>query len=140
MLTHRSPTAVFQLLSGALSVAAAQSVFINRLLAAAAELVPDVSRAMIISTGATDLERVFTSEQLPAIRESYLTGLRAAWAMAIACAGVALLSGLTLGFKRIEQPPAQKGGATAAEASTTEEEATQTQTKPETEVSKEAEP
>ncbi|RYP47059.1 hypothetical protein DL768_006854 [Monosporascus sp. mg162] len=105
LATSMSTVLFFQLLSGALSVAAAQSVFINRLLAIASERLPDVSRMTIISTGATDLERVFTDDQLPAIRESYLDGLRAAWAMAVAFAGVALLTGLTLGFKRIEKPP-----------------------------------
>ena len=64
----------------------------------------------IISTGATDLGRVFVGDQLLSIRESYLDGLRAAWAMAIAFAGLALLTGLTLGFKRIEKSP-QRGNA-----------------------------
>lgn len=99
---------VFQLLSGAMSVAAAQSVFINRLLETASARLPDVDRASIVATGATDLERVFPGDQLVAMRESYLDGLHAAWAMAIAFAGAALLTGLTLGFKRI-QTPAQEG-------------------------------
>jgi hypothetical protein len=63
----------------------------------------------IISTGATDLGRIFIGDELLAIRESYLDGLRASWAMAVAFAGVALLTGLTLGFKRIEKPP--QGGS-----------------------------
>lgn len=62
----------------------------------------------IITTGATDLGRTFTRDQLPAIRESYLDGLQAAWAMAIAFAGLALVTGLMLGFKRIEKPPQNK--------------------------------
>ncbi|KAI0423553.1 putative gliotoxin efflux pump [Xylaria sp. FL1042] len=94
----------FQLLSGALSIAAAQSIFINRLLASAALRLPDVSRNLIISTGATDLQRVFIGEQLSVIRECYMDGLRGSWASAIAFAGLALLTGLTLGFKSIEKP------------------------------------
>lgn len=47
---------------------------------------------------------MFPHEQLVAVRESYLDGLHAAWALAIAFAGVAILTGLTLGFKRIEKP------------------------------------
>lgn len=74
----------------------------------------------IISTGATDLERVFPDNQLPAIRESYLDGLHAAWAMAIGFAGVALLTGLTLGFRRIEKPE-QKDEATTSVENKTEE-------------------
>ncbi|KAI0401756.1 putative gliotoxin efflux pump [Xylaria palmicola] len=93
----------FQLLSGALSVAASQSVFINRLLIAASQRLPEVSRKTIITTGATDLQRVFTPEQLPLIQESYLIGLRDAWALAIAFAGAALLTALLYGFKKIEK-------------------------------------
>ncbi|KAH6657926.1 MFS multidrug transporter-like protein [Truncatella angustata] len=102
--TSMSTVLFFQLLSGAMSVAAAQSLFINRLLATAATRLPDVDRAVIIATGATDLQRVFQGDQLTAIRESYLDGLRAAWAMAIAFGLAALLTGLTLGFKRIQKP------------------------------------
>ncbi|KAI1660476.1 putative MFS transporter [Daldinia decipiens] len=104
LATSMSTLLFFQLLSGAMSVAAAQSLFINRLLSAASIHVPDADRATIIATGATDLQRVFPGDQLIGIRESYLDGLHAAWAMAIAFAGAALLTGLTLGFKRIEKP------------------------------------
>lgn len=69
----------------------------------------------IISTGATDLERVFPEDQLLAIRKSYLDGLHAAWAMAIAFAGVAVLAGLTLGFERIEKPKRNGNPATDPE-------------------------
>ena len=75
----------------------------------------------IISTGATDLGRIFNGDQLSAIRESYLDGLRAAWAMAIAFAGVALLTGLTLGFRRIEKS-LQNGDAVTDVQKTTGEE------------------
>lgn len=94
-----------------MSVAAAQSVFINRLLATASDRLPDVDRATIIATGATDLQRVFPGDQLVEIRESYLDGLHAAWAMAIAFGCAALVAGLTAGFKRIEKP-AQGGEST----------------------------
>lgn len=87
-----------------MSVAAAQSIFINRLLSTVSVRLPDIDRATIIATGATDLQRVFPPDQLLAIRESYLDGLHGAWAMAIAFAGAALLTGLTLGFKAIKKP------------------------------------
>lgn len=95
-------------------------MLLNRLLATASERLPDVSRKIIISTGATDLERAFAGDQLLAIRESYLDGLRAAWAMAIAFAGIALLTGLTLGFNKIKQPP--QGGDPTTDVDTKVEE------------------
>ncbi|PSR83630.1 major facilitator superfamily domain-containing protein [Coniella lustricola] len=104
LATSMSTVLFFQLLSGALSVAATQSVLLNRLLASAAKRLPNISRETIISTGATDLGRVFTGDELLVIRECYLDGLRAAWAVAIAFAGLALLTGLSLGFKTIEKP------------------------------------
>jgi len=90
-----------------MSVAAAQSVFINRLLVTVAKRLPDLDRIKIIATGATDLQLVFSSEELPVIRASYLDGLHGAWAMAIAFACVALLTGLTLGFKSAKKPDGQ---------------------------------
>ncbi|KAI1468198.1 putative MFS transporter [Daldinia caldariorum] len=115
LATSMSTLLFFQLLSGAMSVAAAQSLFINRLLAAAAVRVPDADRATIIATGATDLQRVFPEGQLLGIRESYLDGLHAAWVMAIAFAGLALLTGLTLGFKRIGKPQGEAPSKVAEE-------------------------
>ena len=102
-----------------MSVAAAQSLFINRLLSTVSVRLPDINRTTIIATGATDLQRVFPPDQLLAIRESYLDGLHAAWAMAIAFAGAALLTGLMLGFKAIkkprEMPTEQVGGSSKEE-------------------------
>ncbi|KAK8092864.1 MFS general substrate transporter [Apiospora kogelbergensis] len=103
LLKASSPPTVFQLLSGALSVAAAQSAFINRLLLCASVRLPDIDRAIIITTGATDLQRVFSGNQLTVIRECYLDGLRTAWAMAVVFGGLGLLVGLALGFGRVKK-------------------------------------
>ncbi|KAJ4288094.1 hypothetical protein N0V90_012111 [Kalmusia sp. IMI 367209] len=110
LATSMSTLLFFQLLSGAMSVAAAQSVFINRLLSTVSTRLPDLDRVTIIATGATDLQRVFSPEQLPAIRASYLDGLHGAWAMAIAFSLAALLTGLTLGFKSIKKPEDKPAG------------------------------
>ncbi|KAF2686350.1 putative efflux pump antibiotic resistance protein [Lentithecium fluviatile CBS 122367] len=121
LATSMSTVLFFQLLSGAMSVAAAQSVFINRLLSTVSVRLPNIDRATIITTGATDLQRVFPPDQLSAIRDSYLDGLHASWAMAIAFAAAALLTGLTLGFKTIKKPQDKRkeinGSAEETEAS-----------------------
>ena len=46
---------------------------------------------MVIGTGATELRKVFTLEQLPAVIRSYMDGLKDAYILAIALSGVAVL-------------------------------------------------
>ena len=84
--------AVFQLLSGAFSVSAAQSIFTNRLIAALPSHAPGASPAQVIAVGATNLRTVFKEKLvLMGILESYMKGLKASWAMGIGLAGVAVL-------------------------------------------------
>ena len=96
----KSPT-VFQLVSGALSLSIAQSLFANRLLSSLPHFAPNVDPKLVLITGATELRKAFTREDLPGILLSYLTGLKAAWAMAIAAAGLTVLASFLPEFKSI---------------------------------------
>lgn len=53
-------------------------------------LVPGVSPALVIATGATELRAVFSAEQLPGIVLAYMDGLKLTFALAVALAGVTL--------------------------------------------------
>jgi hypothetical protein len=48
---------------------------------------PDVSPALVVATGATDLRKVFTAAQLPGILQAYMDGLKVAFILAIALGG-----------------------------------------------------
>ena len=82
--------AVFQTIGGAIWVSAGQSAYTNRLLQEVPVLVPDVSPALVVATGATQLRTVFSAEQLPGIVLAYMDGLKLAFILAIASAGVTL--------------------------------------------------
>ena len=88
-------------MGGAIFVAAAQSLFSNRLISSLYKNVPEIDPATIISTGATELKSNFGGSQLSGILQSYMTGLRAVWILGVAIAGTAVLISLTPGWKNI---------------------------------------
>lgn len=81
----------FQTLSGAVFVSVAQSLFANRLLSDVPKYVPGVDPHLVVVTGATELRKVFTPEQMPGVIRSFMDGLKDAYALSIALAGVAVL-------------------------------------------------
>ncbi|KAL9063993.1 MAG: hypothetical protein Q9161_009151 [Pseudevernia consocians] len=83
-------TLFFQTIGGAFFVSAGQSVYTNRLLARVPVLVPGVSTALVLATGATELRVVFSAKELPGILLAYMDGLKLTFALVVALAGVTL--------------------------------------------------
>nr|WNN28541.1 putative major facilitator type transporter [Phoma sp.] len=81
----------FQTATGAIFIAVAQSLFTNRIIDETRSNLPEVDTATLVKTGATELRRVFSGQQLQAILQIYLSGLRAGYYLAISCGAVALL-------------------------------------------------
>lgn len=102
----------FQLASGAFAVSAAQSIFNNRLISKLPELAPGVNAAQVFLAGSTGITENFSKAQAPGILLSYMAGLKAAWAMGIALAGVTLLVSFLPEWKSIKGSGAG-GGAVA---------------------------
>ncbi|KAF1937163.1 MFS multidrug transporter [Clathrospora elynae] len=88
----------FHSATGAVFIAVAQSLFTNRMIEKGKEILPQVDTAKFISTGATELRKVFPGKQLHAVLWIYLEGLRAGYYLAIACGAVALLLALAVMF------------------------------------------
>lgn len=101
----------FQLVSGALSVSVAQSLFSNRLIASLPLYAPGIDIKLVLTTGATDLRNTFAPDEVHGILLSYLAGLRAAWAMGIGLAGMALLVSFFPEFKSIKGKVGKGTGA-----------------------------
>jgi MFS transporter, DHA2 family, glioxin efflux transporter len=80
----------FQTLTGAVWISVAQALFSNKLLQVVAANVPQVSPAQVVVTGATELRHVF-KDHLPGVLRSYMAGLKDAFTLAIALAGVAAI-------------------------------------------------
>jgi hypothetical protein len=80
----------FQTLTGAVWISVAQALFSNKLLQVVAATVPGVSPEKVVLTGATELRKVF-KDHLPGVLRSYMAGLKDAFTLAIALAGVACI-------------------------------------------------
>ncbi len=76
---------------------------------AAATTVPSVIPAALIGTGATDIRRAFSADQVPGILLAYLAGLRVVWAITTSPAGISVVFTAFASWKRIH-------GASAAGA------------------------
>jgi hypothetical protein len=86
---------------GAFTVASAQAAFINRALHALKTTAPDVDASKLITTGASELRKVFTAEELPGVIEAYMRGLKAAFAVSIAFCGLAFIATLFVPWERL---------------------------------------
>ena len=78
----------FQSIAGAYFISASQSIFQNGLVNAVAKNVPGLNPQLVVAAGATNIRNYFAEEQIGGIVESYLSGLKHAWAFSIALAGV----------------------------------------------------
>lgn len=79
------------MLGGAFGLAAAQSAFANRIISTLPTSAPGIDPFIVTGTGATELRKVFTPEQLTGILVAYMQGIKAAFAVAIGMVGVAVL-------------------------------------------------
>lgn len=87
-----------QTIGGALLVGAAGAAYTNTLLRKLPITAPTVDPQVVVNIGATQIREVFTPEQMPGIIQAEMDGVHVAFALAIACAGIAALA--TLGAQR----------------------------------------
>lgn len=92
---------VWQTVGGAFSTSAGQAAFVNRLLATLPRTAPGVDPGLVLLTGASELQNVFTPDVLPGILEAYMVGLKGAFAVAVSFSGVAFLCSLAIPMKRL---------------------------------------
>ncbi|KAF2759312.1 MFS general substrate transporter [Pseudovirgaria hyperparasitica] len=79
----------FQTLAGAAFIQTAQALFQNELITSLPANVPGIDPLRVVSTGATELRNVFPPNEIVGIVASYLQGLKDAYILAVALAGVA---------------------------------------------------
>lgn len=102
-----------QTVGGAFMVAAAQAALVNVLVKAPSHSAPGIHPVTVVNTGAMDLRRVFSADQVPGILVAYMRGLKISFAIGLAFSGVAFII-ITL-FQKWNRlnPAAIAGGARA---------------------------
>ncbi|KAL2834781.1 MFS general substrate transporter [Aspergillus pseudoustus] len=100
----------FQTVGGAVFVAAAQAAFVNQLILKLAATAPNIDSALVVATGASELRDVFSAQQMTAILPAYMTGLKVAYAISIAAAGIAFCLSPFNNFKKIDAHAGGKEG------------------------------
>ncbi|CAM1511004.1 Fc.00g085170.m01.CDS01 [Cosmosporella sp. VM-42] len=101
----------FQGLGGAFLVSGGQAAFINQMLKDVLAKAPEVSKAALILTGATEIRNTFPIEQQTAVIAGYMQGLKVVFAMAIAATGLATVIGLGTRWKKLKPEQIQGGMA-----------------------------
>lgn len=97
-----------QPLAGAYFVAAAQSVFSNRILESLAQIAPNIDPSKVLSTGAADLAKSLSPEELAPVIQSYMVGIKAVFAFSLAGAALATVSSLLVPFVKMQSFEDQK--------------------------------
>jgi len=101
----------FQTIGGAIWISAGQAAFANKMLKVLVNDAPGVNPALVLATGATELRKVFTAEQLPGILNAYMAGLRLPIAIALACACVTVFVAFAPRWESIKGKVAVGGAA-----------------------------
>lgn len=73
-------------MNGCFLITAGQAIFSNVLLEALPRHAPDVNPALVLGTGAGDIHNVFHGVDLIGVLDSYMVGLKAAFALGLAAA------------------------------------------------------
>ena len=81
----------FQTVGGAFMVSAAQAALVNVLVKVLPHSAPGVDPATVVFTGATELRKVFSADQVPGILVAYMRGLKISFAIGLASTGVAFI-------------------------------------------------
>ncbi|KAF7168378.1 hypothetical protein CNMCM5623_001461 [Aspergillus felis] len=127
---HIAPTTGVMLMcnsiSGAYFVTAAQSIFANYMLKELASNAPNIDPVQVLTTGGSEISRVFQGADLAAVHEAYMEGIKDVFAFSLAGAAFTVVLSLVIPFKKLPDPavaPAkteqkdEKNGATEFAAS-----------------------
>ncbi|KAL4895642.1 major facilitator superfamily domain-containing protein [Aspergillus ambiguus] len=107
-----------QTLSGAYFVAFAQSLFANRMLQTIFSRAAHLDPALVLGTGASELQDVFSGDDLSEVIAAYMVGIKDVFAFSLACSAFAVLLSLIIPLKRLpdhaQEEPATEEAAEKA--------------------------
>lgn len=100
---------VFQSIAGSYFLTASQSIFANRLLQTLASNSPSINAALVLSTGASDIQRVFSGDELASILDAYMVGMKDVFAFVIAGSAFMVVLALVVPFKKMPSDEESEG-------------------------------
>ncbi|RAQ41712.1 MFS transporter [Aspergillus flavus] len=101
-----------QTLSGAYFVAIAQSIFANRMLQTVLTSASHLDPALVLGTGASELQKAFSGDDLTAVIAAYMVGIKDVFAFSLACAAFSVLLTLIIPLQKLPdhgKKPATEG-------------------------------
>jgi hypothetical protein len=108
---------VCQSVGGAYFLAAAQSLFANRMLQTLKTASPNIDAILVINTGASEIRDRFEGEDLEAVTNAYMIGIKAVFIFAIAGSALAVLLALLIPFRKLPAHEDRTAGTTESPAS-----------------------
>jgi len=91
-----------QTLGGALFISVAQNVFTNRLLANLQKVVPDLSPALVLATGATSLKDAIPSQFLAGVQTAYNASIMSTFYVAVALSVLSVVGAVLMEWKSVK--------------------------------------
>ncbi|KAA8577328.1 hypothetical protein EYC84_007294 [Monilinia fructicola] len=100
-----------QTLGGALFVSIGQNVFTNKLSQNLAHYVPDLNPAVVLSTGATSIQKTIAPEFLAGVTISYNNALTQSFLVAAVMAALTIIGSLAIEWKSVKGKKIEMGAA-----------------------------
>lgn len=88
-------------ISGAYFVTAAQSVFANQLLKTLSATAPQINPMTVLATGASEIQHVFEGQELIAVLDAYMVGIKDVFAFSLAGAAFSVVIAMVIPFKKL---------------------------------------
>ncbi|KAI5838933.1 major facilitator superfamily domain-containing protein [Morchella snyderi] len=109
--TGTSCVIFFQTLGGALFISVGQNVFTSKLIEGLTASMPDFDPAIVLSTGATSLQSMFSPDQLPMILQAYNDALTQCFYPSVAMACLGFLGSLGMEWVSVKGKKIEMGMA-----------------------------
>ncbi|KAI5458814.1 major facilitator superfamily domain-containing protein [Mariannaea sp. PMI_226] len=104
---------LFMCLGGTMFNSAAQAAFVNSMVHTLPSRSPGINVQAVLQTGATEIRQVFSVDEVAVIVDSYMSGIKVAFAIAIAACGVGMIVSFCNKWKRIGKEDIKETGAMA---------------------------
>lgn len=97
-----------QALSGTYFTLTGQSIFANRMAQTISSKYPNLDPYQVIHTGASEIQDVFQGEDLAAVLDAYMVGLKDVFAYSLATCAFTVLIALAIPMRRLHDHSCEK--------------------------------